>query len=228
MPRQDRNPDARAFTLIELLVVIAIIAILAAILLPALQAAREKALQTSCLNKIKNMHLATVMYHDDNGQFPLGWHGGVAGTHNIWYSQINPYIVKSGTTWTGSDIYWCPANENRGHNFYDNIALDYGLNAWINFSSASANDNPELRKGMQDVEDPPNTILYADSQGRSSGINVDEIAYRHSGASEKKTSPRYPPQRPLDGLANVVFVDGHTDALRNGRITRQMFTLGRD
>ncbi len=56
----------RLFTLIELLVVIAIIAILAALLLPALGKAREKARQTSCMNNMKQMALAEIMYRDDN------------------------------------------------------------------------------------------------------------------------------------------------------------------
>ncbi len=228
--RRKRN----GFTLIELLVVIAIIAILAAMLLPSLAKAREKALQATCLSKLKNLHLATMMYHDDFGQFPLNWYSGVGGTKNIWYAQINPYIAKTSSEWTGSDVYWCPADENRGNAYFTNIALSYGMNAEINSSGGSAQDNPDLREGLQSIEDHSNTVLFGDSTGQSSGITVigqdasGVVAYRHGGSSEKKTHPRNPPPRPLDGMADMIMVDGHTQAFRKGQLKHEHFTFERD
>lgn len=58
------------FTLVELLVVIAIIAILAALLLPALNASREKARQTTCINNLKSLAFALGSYADDYGFYP--------------------------------------------------------------------------------------------------------------------------------------------------------------
>jgi prepilin-type N-terminal cleavage/methylation domain-containing protein len=91
------HPSRRVgFTLIELLVVIAIIGVLVALLLPAVQSAREAARRTQCLNNLKQIGLAINLYHDSNNRYaPGGWIAGAKGQRWIaWSALLLPYMEQ--------------------------------------------------------------------------------------------------------------------------------------
>ena len=108
--RVSQSRMARGFTLIELLVVIAIISVLIALLLPAVQSAREAARRIQCVNNLKQMGLAIHNYHDAQGQFPCAYltlegGGGVMGPPDpltddtgpgwAWGSLLLPYMEQA-------------------------------------------------------------------------------------------------------------------------------------
>jgi prepilin-type N-terminal cleavage/methylation domain-containing protein/prepilin-type processing-associated H-X9-DG protein len=93
--------DHRGFTLVELLVVIAIIGILVALLLPAVQAAREAARRATCLNHIKNVGLAALEYESAKKELPYGRKFDWWDTYT-WTELILPYVEQQAVY----DLYW--------------------------------------------------------------------------------------------------------------------------
>jgi len=113
-----RSQKTRGFTLVELLVVIAIIGILVALLLPAIQAAREAARRTQCSNNLKQIGIGLNNYHDTFRTFPPGaWNEANRGNRLAWTVFILPFIEQQA-------IY---AEFNFEHNSYTGVNLLPGI-----------------------------------------------------------------------------------------------------
>jgi len=183
-----------AFTLIELLVVIAIIAILAAMLLPALQKAREKARQSVCLSQLKQLGLGELMYAQEWNGYIHGAYGGVWW----WWGNNNQYGSSYFASYVGGakgdggvgGILLCPSA--RG--------IPMRVSQYTNHYSYAKNVRSNFAR-LSQILHPSQFIIYMDSYMYTISPGGSQPSWAGDWHS---------------GNFNAVFVDGHAKLVDRG------------
>ena len=236
----------RGFTLIELLVVIAIIAILAAMLMPALAKAKAKAKGVQCLSNMKNWGLATMMYLGDN-EDRLPPFGDLSSdyTKDFWHMKLAPYVsrrVQQGVVFSQTEVFTnalrqCPGGGYAAPQFYRGAWDPKTWNCWIGANFGAYGDplsgpfyytdtRPALK--VSRIKKASDAMMFMDTITHYVYSPV-HTGYRFSldldGDGRRDTMPQYPDvpynygrPRVHDNAANVTLLDGHVERVAFGKL----------
>lgn len=186
----------RAFTLIELLVVIAIIGILAALLLPALSAAKESGRRTDCINNLRQVNLAIRLYADDNADSlpalpaPDPYPNGVGA----YYKQlVKSYLGLAGPASPDETVFTCPSDPTF-HNQIQHAYTSYTFNGY----EVGTGSIPRITgQGLSAIGNPAKAVLAGEASAFFGGswhplVGSDQV----------------------DAKSVLSFVDSHVDFTR--------------
>ncbi len=200
----------RRFTLIELLVVIAIIAILASMLLPALNKARASSISAKCKSNLKQHGTILALYCADQGQWaPVS--PGTGGNSFKWHTQTVPYFSKRQDVVNrgASEVFWCDLdiqpewlNGTKSRiQLFDEGKISYGINRKLV-------DPPQK---LSRIADAPRVMYVAEAATSvlTSSIRGHYWAHYVPNSANPQVFPRH------GGSCNAVFLDGHVESVRS-------------